>query len=86
MAGSEDDCHDPFTSLAASAGNEIAAPGAMTVASKRTVTPDVVSLTFGCLRGGNGFKNTMRTSNPVSLHRNINPARSMSDWVVCRVH
>src|SRR5262249_7580656 len=34
MASSEDDCHDPFTSVAASAGNEIAAPGGITVASR----------------------------------------------------
>jgi hypothetical protein len=68
MASSEDDCHDPFTSIAASAGNETAAPGEITVA-----------LTFGCARGGNGFRNTTKTSNPVSLQRNVNPTRSMSE-------
>ena len=34
MASSENDCHDPFTIVAASAGNEIAAPGGITVASR----------------------------------------------------
>jgi hypothetical protein len=34
MASSKDNCHDPFTIVAASAGNEIAAPGGITVASR----------------------------------------------------
>src|SRR5215472_13528413 len=34
MASSEDDCHDPFTSAATSAGNKIAAPGGITAASR----------------------------------------------------
>ena len=34
IASSKDDCHDPFTIVAASAGNEIAAPGGITVASR----------------------------------------------------
>ena len=33
IASSKDDCHDPFTIVAASAGNKIAAPGGITVAS-----------------------------------------------------
>jgi hypothetical protein len=34
MASSKDDCHDSFTIVAASAGNKIAAPGGITVASR----------------------------------------------------
>jgi hypothetical protein len=34
IASSKDDCHDPFTIVAASAGNKIAAPGGITVASR----------------------------------------------------
>jgi hypothetical protein len=56
MASSEDGCHDPFTSIAASAENETAAPGEITVASRRMASPPVVNLTFGCARGGNGFR------------------------------
>jgi hypothetical protein len=78
-ASSKDDCHDPFNIVAASAGNEIAVPGGITVASRLIVAPLVVSLTLGRVRGGNGFRNTTRTSNPISLHRNVNPTKSMSE-------
>ena len=79
-ATSLDDCQGPCTKAAASLGREITTPGERTVACTSTVLSRVASFTLGWVRGGKGFKSTIKTSKLVSPQRTIKPARPISDW------